>query len=109
MTLLGIMLRDGKGGDRDLDSALARFRQAADLDNGHAYLDLAAAYANGEGVEADLVQAYKWSLAASRNAGTGNFGKAVKSDMATLASKIDEGNDAGQGVAVASSNANGKS
>lgn len=57
MTLLGIMLRDGKGGDRDLPGALVRFHQAADLDNGHAYLDLAAAYANGEGVEADLVQA----------------------------------------------------
>lgn len=85
MTLLGIMLRDGKGGNTDLTGALVRFRQAADLENGHAYLDLAAAYANGEGVKADSVQAYKWARIASRNAGSGNFGKAVKSYSATLA------------------------
>jgi TPR repeat protein len=85
MTLLGAMLRDGKGGDRNLAGALAEFRKAADDANGHALLDLAAAYANGEGVEADLVQAYKWSVAASRKAGTGNFGKAVKSYLETLA------------------------
>lgn len=88
ITLIGIMLRDGKGGDTDLAGALGQFRRAADLDNGHAYLDLAAAYANGEGVEADLVQAYKWSRVASRNAGTGNFGKAVKSYLAKLASNL---------------------
>jgi TPR repeat protein len=88
MTLIGMMQRDGKGYDTDLAGAFAQFRRAAELENGHAYLDLAAAYANGEGVEADLVQAYKWSLVASRNAGTGNFGKAVKSYLATIAGHL---------------------
>lgn len=88
MTLLGIMQRDGKGGDRDLAAALAQFLKAAADGNGHAFLDLAAAFANGEGVEADLVQAYKWSLVASRYGDSGNFGKAVKSYLATVASHL---------------------
>lgn len=88
MTLIGMMQRDGKGYDTDLAGAVAQFRRAAELENGHAFLDLAAAYANGEGVAADLVQAYKWSLVAARNAGTGNFGKAVRSYLAILAGHL---------------------
>ena len=82
------MQRDGKGNERNFPQALAAFHKAADDNNSYAYIDLAAAYANGEGVEVNMVEAYKWLQITAPRAGTGPFGAALKAYQETIIGKL---------------------
>lgn len=86
--LIGEMLRDGRGGEQSFEAAMFEFSGAAHHDNGYAMIDLAAAYANGEGVERNLVEAYKWLLIAERGAGGGAFAQDLHSHLTTVANKL---------------------
>lgn len=65
-TKLAEMLRDGEGGDVDLSGAFSRFAKLA-FNKGEtlAQIDMAAAFANGQGAEQDWFTAYKWFQIAS--------------------------------------------
>lgn len=63
---LGLLDARGEGAPRDLASAAARFRAAAERDHAHAQFLLGNMYLRGDGVGADAVQAHLWlSLAAA--------------------------------------------
>ena len=76
---LGMMYNDdGLGVDRDDEEAVYWLRLAAEQGHITAQHNLGVKYANGEGVPADLILAYKWwSLAASK----GNDGARANSDI----------------------------
>ncbi|WP_341502700.1 TonB family protein [Gallaecimonas sp. GXIMD4217] len=53
--------------DKDYQQALQEFQAIARLGHANAQFNLGAMYHNGEGVEADQVQAYAWFVAAADN------------------------------------------
>lgn len=86
-TKLGEMLRDGQGGEPNSSFANSFFSSAAAGGDKRAALDLAAAYANGQGYSADMVQAYKWLIVASEYS-IGAFKELTDSAMETVGKKM---------------------
>ncbi|MBF0311338.1 MAG: sel1 repeat family protein, partial [Magnetococcales bacterium] len=58
--LLGYILSEGEGVDRDLEQAIHWYRQAAVRGHDNARINLAIAYCEGDGVEKDMAKAYGW-------------------------------------------------
>lgn len=67
MLKLGQMWKSGKAGKKDPQKAFSWIREAADLGMPAAQGSLANLYANGNGVDRDVVQAYAWSGLAAEN------------------------------------------
>ena len=59
----------GNESSRNIEAAVALYRKAAELGHPAAQYNLAVAYANGEGVAADEVEAMRWLRKAARKAG----------------------------------------
>ena len=59
-----VMLRDGRGAQKDINSAAELFEAAAYQGHGEAAYETAVRYARGEGVEQSWEQAYKWARVA---------------------------------------------
>jgi TPR repeat protein len=62
---LGLMYRDGRGAQRDLQKAIAYFKHAAELGDYPAMRELVTAYLSGSGVAKNYPEALKWALVAS--------------------------------------------